>query len=233
MSGTTATTTKTENVLLYIPNLIGYSRVAFTMIAFFLMITDPRQWLIAVTLYLASFVGDLFDGMAARKFNQCSNFGGLLDMVTDRCSTLGLLYILGGEYTELDTQRGFPWWRLLFLSLIILDISSHWCQMYSTCSLQKHHKSKDSNAGRNIIVQLYYDVYLFFGYCCVGAELTYVGLYMTRHLVDESWAFVVHYALYACIPGCAIKQIVNVYQLCSACYAVAENDATLKNKQGK
>ena len=29
------------------------------------------------------------DGLVARKMNQTSTFGGLLDMVTDRCSTLG------------------------------------------------------------------------------------------------------------------------------------------------
>ena len=49
-------------------------------------------------MYIASFVGDLFDGMAARKFNQSSSFGGLLDMITDRCATLGLLFVLMGEY---------------------------------------------------------------------------------------------------------------------------------------
>lgn len=41
--------------------------------------------------------------MAARRFNQCSNFGGLLDMITDRCSTLGLLFILYGEYGTTET----------------------------------------------------------------------------------------------------------------------------------
>ena len=53
-----------------------------------------------ISLYVLSFVGDLFDGMAARKFHQTSKFGGLLDMVTDRCATLGLLFILSGEYSH-------------------------------------------------------------------------------------------------------------------------------------
>ena len=53
---------------------------------------------IAILLYLSSFIGDLFDGLVARKYDQCSEFGGMLDMVTDRCATLGLLFILYGEY---------------------------------------------------------------------------------------------------------------------------------------
>ena len=52
---------------------------------------------LGIILYLLSFIGDLFDGMAARKFNQTSKFGGLLDMVTDRCATLGLLFVLSHE----------------------------------------------------------------------------------------------------------------------------------------
>jgi phosphatidylglycerophosphate synthase len=31
----------------------------------------------------------VIDGLVARKLNQTSTFGGLLDMVIDRCSTLG------------------------------------------------------------------------------------------------------------------------------------------------
>ena len=64
------------------------------------MICFPQRWIIAVILYVASFVGDLFDGLAARKFDQCSIFGGLLDMVTDRCSTAGLLCVLSHEHNE-------------------------------------------------------------------------------------------------------------------------------------
>ncbi len=67
------------------------------------MICSPTHWIIAITCYVASFVGDLFDGMAARKYNQCSAFGGLIDMVTDRCSTAGLLCVLSREYSEEPT----------------------------------------------------------------------------------------------------------------------------------
>ena len=54
------TTTTAKDVLLYVPNLIGYSRVAFTIGALFLMIAAKDYWVIAIALYSASFVGDLF-----------------------------------------------------------------------------------------------------------------------------------------------------------------------------
>jgi phosphatidylglycerophosphate synthase len=49
----------------------------------------------------------------ARQLNQCSDVGGLLDMVTDRCSTLGLLFVLSGDYGDRDVELGFPVFRLV------------------------------------------------------------------------------------------------------------------------
>ena len=95
--------TTAGDVLVYIPNIIGYLRVALTLTSIVLMICFPALWIIAIACYVASFVGDMFDGMAARKYNQCSTFGGLIDMVTDRCSTAGLLCVLSREYSEEPT----------------------------------------------------------------------------------------------------------------------------------
>lgn len=67
----------------------------------------------AVILYLASFVGDLVDGHVARKFNQSSEFGGMLDMITDRCSTLGLLFSLSSEYRQPVMGHGGGLWALV------------------------------------------------------------------------------------------------------------------------
>ena len=46
-----------------------------------------------------------------------SNFGGVLDMVTDRVSTCGFLVIVSHLYDE---------YYFIFVMLIVLDISSHW-----------------------------------------------------------------------------------------------------------
>lgn len=74
---------------------------------------------------------DMFDGMAARKFNQSSSFGAVLDMVCDRASNGVMLAILGGFYPQ------YSW---LFYGDIILDLVSHWYQMYAALSCQEHHK---------------------------------------------------------------------------------------------
>jgi CDP-diacylglycerol--inositol 3-phosphatidyltransferase len=110
--------------------------------------------------------------------------------------------------------------------------------MYSTTSQQTHHKSAEGNANRFFLVQLYYSSYPFFGYCCVGAEFTYITIYiLVRMRAEEIGGGLLEmikvageWFLYLAIPACVVKQIVNMSQLCSSCYAVAEYDAKTKNK---
>ena len=124
--------TTAADVLLFIPNLIGYARVACTVI-FLCLARDPAQWHLALTSYILSFTLDLFDGMAARRFNQTSKFGAVLDMVTDRCSTAVMLAVLAHLYANTHA-RAFD----AFVALMVLDVVSHWVQMKAG---NLHHKS--------------------------------------------------------------------------------------------
>lgn len=122
--------TTANDVLWFVPNLIGYLRVAMALLAFGLMAKSGEDyWLVAVLLYIGSFVGDLFDGWAARKLDQCSVMGGLLDMITDRCATLGFLYILSGDYAVKDAELGFPAYRLVSFVYLLY----HFCLERMAC----------------------------------------------------------------------------------------------------
>jgi CDP-diacylglycerol--inositol 3-phosphatidyltransferase len=216
------------DVLLYVPNLIGYSRVLLTLASLVVMLVDSAgYWNVAICLYIASFVGDLLDGWVARKLQQTSSFGGVLDMMTDRCSTLGLLYVLGNVYQ--DKEYGV-YWQLAFLGVTLLDISSHWCQMYASLTAGAHHKSAAGNEGRNFLVRWFYQYYYFFGYLCVGAEFTYVLLYVISFVADK-WKGLVQAGLLITTPGCLAKQCVNLAQLVSAAYAIAAHDAEDKQNE--
>jgi len=222
-----------SNVYLYIPNLIGYGRI-ICYIASLTVAFSSAEWCLG--LYFLGFFGDVLDGHAARYFGQSSTFGAVLDMVSDRMATAGLLIVLSHLYPSL--------W-IGFVGLCILDLASHWFQMYST--LLEHRKShKDASKSGLFIVNFYYTHYWFFGYCCVGAELMYLALYLLhvpryQHHpalpIDGNFLASITGAsgfrgplsltslvALLCFPGWAIKQIVNVVQLCSAARIIVEHE---------
>ncbi|KAG2243299.1 hypothetical protein Bca52824_094856 [Brassica carinata] len=102
------------SVYLYIPNIVGYMRVVLNCVAFVLLCVSPTNTLFSL-LYFFSFCCDAVDGWCARVFNQ-----GFSALLLSLVSTACLLVILSQVYRP----------SLVFLSLLALDIASHWLQMY-------------------------------------------------------------------------------------------------------
>jgi CDP-diacylglycerol--inositol 3-phosphatidyltransferase len=112
-----------REVFLWYPNLIGYVRVLCMAASFyFLWEKEPYRFL---AFYMAAFAGDLVDGYVARAFKQESKFGAVLDMVTDRVSTAGMVMcmipLLKDEHKTFGVSD--QKWAVF---LVILDIASHW-----------------------------------------------------------------------------------------------------------
>lgn len=72
-----------------IPNLLSIFRVLsiFPIIIFF----HIEAYVLATTLFLIASVTDFFDGYIARKFNQESNLGSLLDLLADKVLVISSL----------------------------------------------------------------------------------------------------------------------------------------------
>ena len=136
---------KKENIFLFYPNIIGYSRIVLAIASLYYMPVHPRT---CSLLYCLSCLLDALDGVAARYFNQSTQFGAVLDMVTDRCTTSCLLVFL---------SSAFPRWALIFQMLISLDFASHYVHMFATLTMAGggvSHKKVDSK--RSWLLHLYY-----------------------------------------------------------------------------
>ncbi|XP_065582132.1 uncharacterized protein LOC136041407 isoform X2 [Artemia franciscana] len=67
------------DILFYIPNIIDYIRIIFLAFA---VVYRSNPWT-CLSLYSISILLDGLDGVAARKFDQVSEFGAWLDVVID------------------------------------------------------------------------------------------------------------------------------------------------------
>lgn len=207
---------KASDIFTFIPNLIGYARVITLLLSFLTMSKYPM--ITMGFLYSISCLLDAFDGYYARKFNQSTQFGAVLDMVTDRCSTCSLIVYLGVLYPNY-----FIAWQLL----ISLDLASHYLHMYATIhSGSGSHKKL--NKETNWLLRLYYENRVFLFLVCAFNETFYIGLYLNyfKCLYIPGTNIEISYGLtLISSPVWAFKQFMNIIQLINACNLLAESDA--------
>ncbi len=95
--------------VLTLPNVISASRLLGVPL-FLWLVLGPEEDLWALVVLMVSGVSDFLDGWLARKLNQTSELGRLLDPVADR------LYILA-VVLGLALREVIPWWMAVSLPL--------------------------------------------------------------------------------------------------------------------
>ena len=102
-----------------IPNLLSVIRILLIPVFAVLFYREEYGWAI-LTLVLSG-LSDFFDGKIARKFNQISALGKMLDPVADKLTqvTLAVLLFMSFNKAQDETLKAFSW---VFLVFIIKEI---------------------------------------------------------------------------------------------------------------
>ncbi|MBH9971995.1 CDP-alcohol phosphatidyltransferase family protein [Bifidobacterium sp. W8109] len=112
-----------RSVILTVPNVISLLRIlSIPLIAY---LVANRHLIISLVVMLISALSDGVDGIIARRFNQVSKLGQILDPVADRllilCSVLAL-----------SIASILPWWLLalvgardVLMGLLVLALAQH------------------------------------------------------------------------------------------------------------
>uniref|UniRef100_T1J2Q7 CDP-diacylglycerol--inositol 3-phosphatidyltransferase n=1 Tax=Strigamia maritima TaxID=126957 RepID=T1J2Q7_STRMM len=154
-----------ENIFVFVPNIIGYTRIILALISCYFM---PTDYVTATSCYILSAFLDVFDGYAARWLNQSTKFGAMLDQLTDRCTTMCLLVVLSYFY---------PAYIFWFQLSMALDIAGHWIHLHATV-MQGKTSHKFIDASENPLMRLYYTSKPVLFTMCAGNELFYSMLYL-------------------------------------------------------
>lgn len=203
---------KTENVFMFIPNLIGYGRIVLALLSFWFM---PTNHIAASWCYILSGLLDAVDGHAARALGQSSKFGAMLDMLTDRCATMCLLATLCTFY---------PSATFLFQISMTIDISCHWLHLHTSLLEGKtSHKFMDPTG--NWFMHKYYTDRNVLFCMCAGNELFYASLY----LLHFTWGPLYLFPVVAVItfPVAVAKSGIALLQG----YLAAQNIAAVDTKE--
>ena len=98
-----------------IPNLLSVIRILLIPVFAYLFYNDEKIW--AVVVLALSGLSDTFDGQIARKFNQISDLGKVLDPVADKLTQITIAVMLLIDFKEASNPiiNALGWVFLVFL----------------------------------------------------------------------------------------------------------------------
>ncbi len=108
-----------------LPNAITMARIALIVVFGFLLVAHHDGW--AITALAIAGVSDFLDGYLARKLNQTTALGRILDPAADRLLTV--VVIIGLAWREI-----IPWWLVAVLLArdVVMAIALLWLRGRST-----------------------------------------------------------------------------------------------------
>ncbi len=98
-----------------IPNLLSVIRILLIPVFAYLFYNDEKIW--AVVILALSGLSDTFDGQIARKFNQISDLGKVLDPVADKLTQIAIAIMLLIDFKSAQNPiiNALGWVFLVFL----------------------------------------------------------------------------------------------------------------------
>lgn len=105
---------------LTIPNLMSVIRILLIPVFAVLYVKGYIWW--SVAILAVSGISDFLDGKIARKFNQVSALGKMLDPIADKLTVFALAIVLFLQFksAESASMRAFAWVFLLFIAKDII-----------------------------------------------------------------------------------------------------------------
>ena len=102
-----------------VPNFMSLARILLIPVFAVLYMKGYVWW--AVLVLAISGLSDFFDGKIARKFNQVSNLGKMLDPIADKLTifTLAIVLFIKFKSAQSPAMQAFAW---VFLLFIIKDV---------------------------------------------------------------------------------------------------------------
>nr|XP_039249310.1 CDP-diacylglycerol--inositol 3-phosphatidyltransferase-like [Styela clava] len=209
------------DVLLFIPNIIDFSRIILYFTAFYFARTN---YVITTSCFIVGIILDEFDGRAARYFHQESKLGAMLDIMTDRVGNVCLI---------LNIVNFYPGYTLLFQLSVYVDIVGHWLYIHHSAFTGSYHQDMK---GGNYFLRHYYSNRMLLSLLVDGNEIFHLMLYLLHFTEGPMLNLpglnigLVRLALYAFTPVMVAKCcFFNVVHLYDSIWSMAKLDADLRN----
>jgi CDP-diacylglycerol--glycerol-3-phosphate 3-phosphatidyltransferase len=171
-----------RNVVKVIPNLLSFFRLGIAPVIVVLALSDERSWF--VICLCVSFATDVLDGLTARAWNVCTDFGSRLDSIADELTYVAALVgIFQFEYQNLK-----PHITMLYVFIGLLTVATLVFVVKFGKTASFHLYSFKANA---LFQGIFFLILFIFGF----------NIYI--------YYFVMSFGILACIEFIAVTLVVN------------------------
>ena len=109
-----------------VPNALSLFRIV--LIIPFVLCMIKEDYAYSGLVLIVSGVSDLFDGFIARRFNQVTKFGGMLDPIADKLTLVAVMVCIGAKFSEV----------IPFMTILVIKECA---MMLASMVLLKRHKT--------------------------------------------------------------------------------------------
>ncbi len=99
-----------------VPNVLTLLRLVLSCVLFVMIALGPQFMIAALVLFIVTALTDFVDGWWARKFNQCTQFGRIMDPFADKILICGTFIFLSARpEMQADWRLFQPWMAVVIM----------------------------------------------------------------------------------------------------------------------
>ena len=99
-----------------VPNVLTLMRLVLSCVLFVMIALGPQFMIAALVLFIVTALTDFVDGWWARKFNQCTQFGRIMDPFADKILICGTFIFLSARpEMQADWRLFQPWMAVVIM----------------------------------------------------------------------------------------------------------------------
>ena len=99
-----------------VPNILTLLRLVLSCVLFVMIALGPQFMIAALVLFVVTALTDFVDGWWARKFNQCTQFGRIMDPFADKILICGTFIFLSARpEMQADWRLFQPWMAVVIM----------------------------------------------------------------------------------------------------------------------
>ncbi len=99
-----------------VPNVLTLLRLVLSCVLFAMIALGPQYMIAALILFVVTALTDFVDGWWARKFNQCTQFGRIMDPFADKILICGTFIFLSARpEMQADWRLFQPWMAVVIM----------------------------------------------------------------------------------------------------------------------